>query len=98
MECAVRRQQDHAAVIPLCRDLVADPIRKATREGPDGGVAGDGLGLRPKSPLADETLSFAPNDLRFPGPTQFRVLVLQTGIQPSTSVCRTTVRVGSVGR
>src|SRR2546427_537727 len=57
MEGAVLGEQDHAAVLAFGRDPIAEAIREALRERPDGGVARDVLRLKPEPALADEAVS-----------------------------------------
>src|SRR5947209_17889046 len=80
MEGAVLGEQDHAAVLAFGRDPIAEAIREALRERPDGGVARDVLRLKPEPALADEAVSLALDEHRLPESVQFRVLVLPTEV------------------
>src|SRR5207245_929883 len=66
MEGAVLGEQDHAAVLAFGRDPIAEAIREALRERPDGGVARDVLRLKPEPALADEAVSLALDEHRLP--------------------------------
>src|SRR5438128_7550354 len=80
MERAVLGEQDHAAVLALGGDPIAEPIRESFRERPDRRVAGDVLRLKPQPALADEAVSFAFDEHRLPESVQLGVLVLPSEV------------------
>src|SRR5256885_13828907 len=75
MERAVLCEQDHATVLALGRDLIADAIREALRERPDRRMARDVFRLESQAALADEAVAFALDEHRLAEPVEFRGFV-----------------------
>src|SRR2546422_9142284 len=80
MERAVLCEQDHATVLALGRDSIADAIREAPRERPDRRVARDVLCLESQAALADEAAAFALDEHRLAEPGEFRVFVFPAAV------------------
>src|SRR2546427_9007309 len=76
MEFSVGGQQHDPAVLPLRRDLVADPIREMLGEGVDRTMARNIPRLEPQTTLAHKTVALAFDEHGLPDAVELRVFVL----------------------
>src|SRR2546427_1264764 len=76
MEFSVGGQQHDPAVLPLRRDLVADPIREMFGEGVDRTMARNIPRLEPQTTLAHKTVALAFDEHGLPDAVELRVFVL----------------------